>query len=316
MIGDESMIHPKKHRPQLKHTSITDLIGAIPIIKLERFGTPDCAIYAKLDYLNPSGSIKDVMALHMIRKAEKASALKPGGEILEVTTGNTGTSFAMLSAALGYRFTAVMPAFISKQKIGMIKAYGGRVILTPAKEDVAGAVKKFKELAKRGRAWLPRQFENPDNTEAHCLITGKEILRQLKRKRIDAFVAGVGTGGTLMGAACALRKKFPNIRIVAVEPAESAVLSGKKPGRHMIEGIGEGFVPKLINMNEIDEVIQIRSRDAIDMTRRLIREEGLMVGISSGANVLASQILARRIEKGNIVTVLPDRGERYLDLLI
>jgi cysteine synthase A len=309
-----TMQHPTKFHNRLEYL---DRIDVTPFINLERFGTPNCAIYAKLEHLNPSGSIKDVMAFHMVKKAESAGRLRSGMEIIEATTGNTGISFAMIAAMKRYKFTAIMPEFISRQKIDMIKAYGGKVILTPAKQGVAGTVRKLEELTRTRRgAWFPRQFDNPDNTEAHCEGTGKEILRQMEGNKIDAFVAGVGTGGTLMGAACALRKKFPKIKIVAVEPAESAVLIGKKPGDHLIEGIGEGFIPKLVDTSQIDEVIQIKSKDAIAMTRRLIREEGLMVGISSGANVLASMQLAKRIKKGNIVTVLPDRGERYLDLLI
>ena len=296
---------------------ILDLIGNTPIVKLSKINDTTCNIYAKLDHLNPSGSIKDVMALYMIRRAEQKGLLRPGSKIIEVTTGNTGTSLAMISKIKGYKFIAVMPEFISKQKVGMIKAYGGEVVLTPAKEDVAGAIRKYNELTKKNpNAWLPNQFANRDNIIAHAEITGKEILNQLNGIILYAFVAGVGTGGTLMGTAHTLRKTFPKIKIVAVEPAESAVLSNKKPGRHGIEGIGEGFIPDLIDRKQIDNVISIKTSDAIKMAKRLAKEEGLLVGISSGANVLAALKLAKEMKEGNIVTILPDRGERYLDQLI
>ena len=197
----------------------------------------------------------------------------------------------------------------------MIQAFGAEIVLTPEKEGFIGTLNKVEQLARENKdAWLPRQFDNPDNIAAHREITAKRILEEI-RERIDVFVAGVGTGGTLMGVAEALRKVYPNVKIVAVEPAESAVLSGGKPGSHIIQGIGPGFIPSLVNMALIDEVIKVKSSDAVDITRRLVKEEGLMVGISSGANVLAALEIARRSGKGKtIVTVLPDRGERYLSM--
>jgi cysteine synthase A len=275
-------------------------IGNTPLIKIGR-------IFAKLETVNPTGSVKDRMAWYVVRKAEQRGELKPGSEILEVTSGNTGIALAMISAVRGYRFTAVMPESMSIERRKMMSAFGAKIILTPAKEDIAGAVKKYRELAKTSSAWLPNQFGNPDNVKAHEFGLGKEIAKQVK---VGAFVAGIGTGGTLIGVAKALKKVYPNVKIFGVEPAESAVLSGKKPGLHKIQGIGEGFVPKIVadNMDLIDGVISVKSKDAIAMRKKLAGKYGLLVGISSGANVLAAMKLKYR----NVVTVLPDRGERYL----
>ncbi len=292
--------------------SVSDTIGKTPVVKLSKINGSGADVFVKLDNLNPSGSIKDVMAYYILTQAEKRGELKPGQEVLEVTSGNTGISFAMLSALKGYRFTAVMSKNMSPERIQMMKAFGAKVVLTPAKDDIVGAIKKYERMVKGNPdAWLPRQFENPDNIGAHREITGKEILNQVGK--VDAFVAGVGTGGTLMGVAEVLRKANPQVRIVAVEPAESAVLSGGKAGLHGIQGIGEGFVPKLVDVEKIDEVIKIKTKDAMEMARKLAGKEGLLVGISSGANVLASLQVAKRLGKGKtVVTVLPDRGERYL----
>ena len=295
--------------------SILDLIGKTPIIKLHNVNSTRSTILAKLEALNPSGSIKDVMALYMIGLAEERGELKKGARIIEATSGNTGISFAMLSRLKGYRFVAVMPEYMSRERIEMMEAFGAEVILTPAEEGFPGAVKKFEELAKEDpHAWTPRQFDNIDNTAAHRTITGKNILEEVKGK-IDAFVAGVGTGGTLMGVAQALREVYPDVKIVAVEPAESAVMSGDDLGYHKIQGIGPGFIPGLMDMDRVDDIIAISSKEAMDMTRNLIKEEGLMVGISSGANVLASLRVAEKLGAGKaIVTVLPDRTERYISM--
>jgi len=295
--------------------SILDLVGNTPLVKLAKINDTNSTILAKMEALNPSGSIKDIMALYMMEMAEKKGLLKPGGTIIEATSGNTGISFAMLAPLKGGKFIAVMPEHMSKERRQMIQAFGAEIVLTPEKEGFIGTLNKVEQLARENKdAWLPRQFDNPDNIAAHREITAKRILEEI-RERIDVFVAGVGTGGTLMGVAEALRKVYPNVKIVAVEPAESAVLSGGKPGSHIIQGIGPGFIPSLVNMALIDEVIKVKSSDAVDITRRLVKEEGLMVGISSGANVLAALEIARRSGKGKtIVTVLPDRGERYLSM--
>ncbi len=296
---------------------IMETIGNTPIVKLEKINSTDSNIYLKLDNLNPSGSIKDVMVYWMIQMAEERGELKKGSRIIEVTTGNTGISFAMLSAIKGYKFIAVMPEHMSIERMQIIKAFDAELVLTPKEQDMPGAIKKYNELIQEyPDAWLPNQFENQDNILAHKNITGKEIIRQIG-ENIDYFVAGAGTGGTLIGVARALKEVNPKVRIICVEPSESAVLIGEKPGLHEIQGIGEGFIPAILknNFELIDEVIQIKSADAIKMAVRLAKEEGLLVGISSGANVLAALQIAKKVIKNKtIVTVMPDRGERYLSL--
>ena len=295
-------------------TEAVHAIGNIPMVEIRKLNPTKARIFAKLEYMNPSGSIKDRMVAHMLDMAEKRGDLKKGSRVVEATSGNTGISFAMQCAARGYKFTAVMPDCMTGERIQMMKAFGEKVVLTPAKDDMAGAVKKANQISKRTGAWHPDQFSNPDNTEVHMLSTGKEIISQM-HGRVDAFIAGVGTGGTLMGVARALRRKGIKASIVAVEPEESAVMTGGKHGHHNIQGIGEGFIPKLMDLDMVDEVIRIRSRDAERMTSRLAREEGMLCGVSSGANLLASIDVARRLGRGSrVVTVFPDRGERYLSL--
>lgn len=282
-----------------------ECLGKTPMVRIG-------SVMAKLETTNPTGSVKDRMALYMVRKAEERGELKPGSRIIEVTSGNTGIALAMISAIRGYRFTAVMPESMSPERRRMMKAFGADIILTPAEEDMEGAMKRYDELVRENPgAWLPRQFENPDNVAAHREGLGREIVEQTKG-RIDAFVAGIGTGGTLIGVAQALKEANPDIRIIGVEPAESAVLTGGKPGHHRIQGIGEGFIPKIVhdNRNLIDEVIAVKSEDAISKSRELSMKRGILVGISSGANVLAAEQARKRYR--SVVTILPDRGERYL----
>lgn len=295
--------------------SIIDLIGETPTIKLHRVNPTGSTIWVKVESLNPSGSIKDVMVLYMMNLAERRGDLKAGTKIIEATSGNTGVSFAMLAQIKGYKFVAVMPEYMSRERIQMMEAFGAEIVLTPAAEGFAGTMRKFEELAREDPgAWLPRQFSNLDNTAAHREITGKRILEAIDGQ-IDAFIAGIGTGGTLMGVAEVLKNVYPNVKIVAVEPAESAVMSGGAPGYHEIQGIGPGFIPTLVDMNLIDRIVSISSEDAMVMTRTLMREEGLMVGISSGANVLAALQIAEELGGGKtIVTVLPDRAERYISM--
>lgn len=284
---------------------ILNTVGNTPLIKIEN-------IYAKLETTNPTGSIKDRMAWYMVRGAEERGELKPGDKIIEITSGNIGIAFAMISAIKGYKFVAVMPESMSIERRKMIKTFGAEIVLTSAKEDMAGAIKKYEEIIKKNKnAWLPKQFENPDNIAAHKQGTGKEIIEQMGGK-IDAFVAGVGTGGTLLGVAQALKKVNPKIKIVAVEPKESAVLSGGQQGLHKIQGIGEGFIPPLVknNLYLIDEVVAVKSQDAINMAKKLAKDYGILVGISSGANFLAAKQISKKYKK--VVTILPDRGERYL----
>lgn len=285
--------------------AISELIGKTPMIEVD-------GILAKLETTNPSGSVKDRMAWHMVKKAEERGELRQGMKIIEVTSGNTGIAFAMISAVKGYKFTAVMPESMSIERRRMIKAFGAKIVLTPTEEDMEGAVRKYNELVEKNPdVWLPKQFENPDNPNAYEYGLGNEIVEQTNGK-VDAFVAGIGTGGTLIGVARALKKTNPNVKIIGVEPAESAILTGGKQGPHKIQGIGEGFIPKLVQENRdlIDEVITIRSDDAIAMSKKLAKKHGLLVGISSGANILAAKKLKERYE--NVVTILPDRGERYL----
>lgn len=288
--------------------SILDLVGKTPMVKLYQMGK--VKVFAKLEMFNPSGSIKDRIAKYIIEKAEMNGLLK-NGIIVEPTTGNTGIAFAFVSSVKGYKFIAVMPRFVSREKREMIKAYGGRVILVSEREGVDRCIRVARELSKKYKAYMPNQFENTWNVDAHAKTTGKEIINTLRK--VNYFVAGIGTGGTLIGVGKTLKKKFKDVKIIAVEPFESPVLSGGNPGFHRIEGIGEGFVPKIVkdNFGLIDEIVRVKERDAFKMAKELIKK-GIFAGISSGANVYASLLIAKKIRKGNIVTVLPDSADRYL----
>ena len=286
-------------------SDILQAIGNTPLLKID-------GIYAKAEMLNPSGSIKDRMVVHLIKKAEERGQLKPGQEIIELTSGNTGVALAMISAIKGYRFTAILPEYIDIDKQRIMRIFGANLILTPAQEGFLGAKKRYDEICvERPQAWLPKQFGNTDAIEEHQQGIGQEIIRQMNGQ-IDAFVAGVGTGGTLIGVAKALKKINPKVKIIAVEPAESPVLSGGNSGMHRIEGIGVGFVPDIIKDNRylIDEIILIKSDDAIKMSMDLAKKHGLLVGIASGANVLAAKKVSGKYK--NVVTILTDGGERYL----
>lgn len=270
-------------------------------------------LYAKLEFTNPSGSIKDRIAKYIVEEAERKELLKPGYTIVEATSGNTGIALSMVASAKGYKMLVVMPEHMTGERIKIMTSLGANLCLTPRDEGFEGAITKADKIAKSSeRYFLANQFRNPDNTMTHYATTGREILQQMNGK-VDAFVAGVGTGGTLMGVGKALREKNPNIRIVAVEPEEAAVLSGRKEIQdHKITGIGDGFVPEIVDMNQIDQVIAIKSDDAVEMARKISREHGLTVGISSGANALASVKVIDEIgQDKRVVTVLPDRIERY-----
>jgi cysteine synthase len=285
---------------------ILNTIGNTPLIEVD-------GILAKLETFNPTGSVKDRIAWYIIRNAEKKDELQPGQKILEITSGNTGIALSMVAAIRGYKFIAVMPESMSLERRRMMKAFGAEIVLTSAVEDMDGALKKYNELVKENPdAFLPKQFENPDNIEAHELGLGKEISEKVK---VDAFVVGTGTGGTLVGVARALRRQNPNIKIVVVEPAESAVISGEKQGLHKIQGIGEGFIPKIVsdNLDLIDEIVKIKSDDAIIASKELARKHGVLVGISSGANFLAAKLIKEKYGFENVVTIFADRGERYLN---
>lgn len=296
--------------------NVSELIGNTPLVRLNRIVPEgDAEVFAKLEFFNPGGSVKDRIALSMIETAEKEGKLKPGGTIIEPTSGNTGIGLALISAAKGYKCILTMPESMSLERIYILKSYGAEVILTPAVEGMSGAIKKAAELLKKTKgAFMPQQFTNPANPEIHRRATAREIIEATDGK-IDAFVAGVGTGGTITGVGEVLKKEIPGIMIYAIEPASSAVLSGKGPGPHKIQGIGAGFVPDVLNRKIIDEVITIEDDEAFNGSKRLAKEEGLFVGISAGAALQASLKVAKKLGKGKrVVTVFPDTGERYFSM--
>lgn len=293
--------------------SITELIGQTPLVKLNRVVKKDSAdVYVKLESFNPGGSVKDRVALSMILDAEDRGILRPGGTIVEPTSGNTGIGLAMIAAARGYRMVVVMPETMSMERRLLMAAYGAEFVLTPGSAGMQGAIDEAKQLVKENPDFfIPQQFENPANPEAHRRTTALELLQQFET--IDMFVAGVGTGGTVTGIGEVLKEKIPNIKIVGIEPASSAVLSGQAPGPHKIQGIGAGFVPSVLNRNILDKVIPVTNEEAMEMGRRLAKEEGILVGISAGAAISAAVNEAAKLDNGKKVVVLaPDTGERYL----
>lgn len=300
---------------------LTDLIGNTPLLELSQYGNKHnlpARIIAKLEYFNPAGSVKDRVALAMIGDAEKKGLLKPGSILIEPTSGNTGVGLALVSAVRKYRLILTMPDTMSTERRNLLKALGAEIVLTPGAEGMKGAIARAEALkAEHPGSVILQQFENPANPAIHLATTGEEIWRDTDGK-VDLFVAGVGTGGTVSGVGKALKKHNPAIRIVAVEPQDSPVLSGGKPGPHKIQGIGAGFVPKIYDAAVVDEIIRISNDDAIRTSRELAAEEGLLVGISAGAATAAAAQLALRPEnKGkNIVVLLPDTGERYLSTLL
>ncbi|MFQ5866885.1 MAG: cysteine synthase A [bacterium] len=294
--------------------NVIELIGSTPMVKLDRVGAVRGAhILGKLELANPGGSVKDRIGLSMVEAAERNGYLKRGATIVEPTSGNTGIGLALVAAVKGYRLILVMPDNMSIERRQLFQAYGAKILLTPGSQGMLGAVKKAEELVRENRDYfMPQQFNNPANPHIHYRTTGEEIWRQIGG-RIDAFVAGVGTGGTLTGVGRLLKRKNPGIKIIAVEPEDCSVLSGGKPGPHKIQGIGAGFVPEVLDVELLDGVIKVSGEDAKRMAKRLAREEGLLVGISSGANVWASLQVAKKLGKGKtVVTVLADSGDRYL----
>jgi len=299
--------------PKMK--SILDLIGNTPMIRLHKLaGEGDAEVWAKLEGFNPGGSVKDRPAFAMIEDAEKAGRLKKGMTIVEPTSGNTGIGLAMVAAVKGYRIILTMPESMTVERRRLLEAYGAELVLTPAEKGMKGAIARADEFVASGREYFkPDQFGNPANPQVHRRTTAKEILAFTGARKIDAFVAGVGTGGTITGVGEALKKKFKNIKVFAVEPAASPVLSGGQPGPHVIQGIGAGFIPPILNTKVYDEIIQVTNDQAADTARRLAHEEGLLVGVSSGAACWAALQIAARLGKGKrVVTLFPDGGERYL----
>lgn len=300
---------------------LTDLIGNTPLLELSHYNKSKelkATIIAKLEYFNPAGSVKDRVAFSMIEDAEKKGILKQNSVIIEPTSGNTGVGLAFVAAVKKYKLILTMPDTMSMERRNLLKALGAIIVLTPGVEGMKGAIAKAEELKKETPdAVILQQFENPANPEIHRHTTGEEIWRDTDGK-VDIFVAGVGTGGTITGVGGTLKKHNPEVKVVAVEPSDSPVLSGGKAGAHKIQGIGAGFVPAIYDANVVDEIIQVENDDAIRTGRDLAQQEGLLVGISSGAAVFAAMELARRPENAgkNIVALLPDTGERYLSTLL
>ena len=294
--------------------SVTELIGHTPIVKLNKLQNENSAdIYLKLEYFNPGSSVKDRIALAMIESAEKKGILKPGDTIIEPTSGNTGIGLAMVAAAKGYRAILVMPETMSLERRNLLRAYGAELVLTPGPEGMKGAIAKATELSKEKGYFIPQQFENEANPEVHRNTTGPEIVEAFGDEGLDAFIAGVGTGGTITGAGEVLRNKYPDIKIYAVEPADSPVLSGGKPGPHKIQGIGAGFVPSILNTDLYEEIIQVTTEESFDYARRAAKEEGILGGISSGGAIAAAVKVAEKLGKGKkVLAIIPSNGERYL----
>ncbi|MDP4094713.1 MAG: cysteine synthase A [Bacillota bacterium] len=294
--------------------NILSLIGKTPFVKIGKINNGYSEIYAKVEYFNPGGSIKDRIALSMIESAEKKGLIDNNTVIIEPTSGNTGIGLAMVCAVRGYKLILTMPETMSIERRKLLQAYGAEIVLTSGGEGMKGAVRKAEELKnKYENSFIPQQFKNIANPDIHKLTTAVEILNDLDWK-IDYFIAGVGTGGTITGVGEVLKKQIPGIKVIAVEPSESAVLSGDMPGPHKIQGIGAGFIPEILNVDVIDEIIKVTNEDAYDTARKAAREEGLLVGISSGAALNAALKLSSQIENKDkrIAVILPDTGERYL----
>lgn len=294
--------------------SILDTIGETPIVKLKNMTMDEMAqIYVKLESFNPGGSVKDRIALRMIEDAEKSGKLKPGMMIIEPTSGNTGIGLAMVGAAKGYPVTLVMPETMSIERRKLMQAYGANLVLTPGADGMKGAIAEANRLAEEKDGFVPAQFDNPANPKVHEETTAKEIVNAFEKNGLDAFVAGVGTGGTITGVGNELKRMYSNIKIYAVEPEESPVLEGGQSGPHKIQGIGAGFVPSILNINIYDEVLPVKSNDAMETAREIAKKEGILVGISSGAALFAAIEVAKKMTSDQkVLVLLPDNGERYL----
>ncbi|EGP5041885.1 cysteine synthase A [Enterococcus faecium] len=296
------------------YNSVTELIGKTPIVKLNKIVPEDSAdVFVKLEFFNPGGSVKDRIALSMIEKAEHDGLLKPGDTIIEPTSGNTGIGLSMVGVAKGYKVIIVMPETMSIERRLLMKGYGAELILTPGADGISGSIREAERLAKENGYFLPLQFENEANPLVHEKTTGPEIHQAFGVNGLDAFVAGIGTGGTITGAGRELKRMYPKIELIGVEPAESAILEGKEAGPHKIQGIGTGFVPKTLDTSVYDKVLSISGDEAMETAREVGRKEGILVGISSGAAIAAALKVAKELGKGKkVLAVVPDNGERYL----
>jgi cysteine synthase A len=296
---------------------VTQLIGNTPLVRINRIIESDATVVGKLEFYNPASSVKDRIGAAMIDAAEASGELKPGGTIVEATSGNTGIALAMVGAARGYKVVLTMPETMSRERRGLLRAYGAELVLTPGSEGMKGCVAKAEEIGAEKGAVLVRQFANPANPDVHRRTTAEEIWADTDGE-VDVIVAGIGTGGTITGLSQALRERKPELRLVAVEPEESPILNGGTPGPHKIQGIGANFVPEILDTKAYDEVIDINAETAVDWARRAAREEGLLVGISSGAALAAaSQVAARPESAGKlIVVIIPSYGERYLSSIL
>ena len=300
----------------IRLAQITDGIGNTPLVRLNRLSPPDGAtIYGKAEFYNPGGSVKDRIRLNMIDEAERQGRLKPGSTIVEPTSGNTGIGLALVSAVRGYKLILVMPEGMSLERASLLSSYGAQLVLTPAREGMRGSIKEAESiLSQNPEYFMPDQFSNPANPAMHKMTTALEILDALDGQ-VDAFVAAVGTGGTITGCGEVFKERNSSTQIVAVEPSGSPVLSGGEPGPHKIQGIGAGFVPKVLNRSLLDQILTVTDEEAYQSTKQLAKKEGLLVGISAGANVYAAQKIAEQLSPGqNVVTVLCDTGERYLSM--
>ena len=296
------------------YNSILDTIGDTPIVKLRNLPSEDMAqVYVKVESFNPGGSVKDRIALRMIEDAEKSGKLKDGMTIIEPTSGNTGIGLAMVGAAKGYPVILVMPETMSIERRKLMQAYGAKLVLTPGTEGMKGAIAKAKELAEENNWFLPAQFDNPSNPKVHEETTAKEIVNAFEKNGLDAFVAGVGTGGTITGVGNELKRMYTDIKIYAVEPGESPVLEGGQSGPHKIQGIGAGFVPSILNTEIYDQVLPVSSSEAMETAREIAKKEGILVGVSSGAALFVAIKVAKEMNPDQkVLVLLPDNGERYL----
>jgi len=297
------------------YDNVLEMIGDTPVVKLKSYSKPGIEVFLKLEFKNPGGSIKDRPALKIIEEAEKRGDLKPGGTIVEATSGNTGIGLSLVGAAKGYGVKIAMPENMSIERQKIMKAYGAELILTPKEDGMQGAIKTIEELGKDNPEYfVANQFSNSDNPKAHMESTALEIIKQMDNE-LDYFVNGIGTGGTVSGVGKVIKQKMNNVKIIGVEPSGSAVVSGEKPGAHKLQGIGAGFIPKILNVGLLDEVILIENEEAYEEARMLAKKEGLMVGISTGANLAAVRKLVSRIESYRnvkILTMSASSGERYL----